>query len=177
MVKERLVLKKEIKKVIYKILYTIIIFLLGMISIKIKPELKSTVNNIIYKDSPNYLKTKQIYKKYFGEYFTKKEEQPVFTEKLSYKNKSKYKNGVKLKVDNNYIVPTIESGIIIYLENNKMIISQIDGINVEYSNIKINNYKLYDYIEKSKPLGEVISDELIITFEKEGKYLDYKKYL
>ena len=177
MVKEKLVLKKEIKKIIYKVLYTIIIFLIGMISVKINPELKQDINKIVYKDSPNYLKARSLYKKYFGTVFKVKEEKPVFTEKLNYNKAKKYKNGVKLEVAKSSLIPTIESGIIIYLENNKVIISQINGINVEYSNIRINNYKLYDYIEKGKPLGEVKTNELYLTFEKEGKYLDYKKYL
>ena len=43
--------------------------------------------------------------------------------------------------------------------------------------MKVNNYKLYDYIEKGKPLGETIENKLILKFEKEGEYLDYKKYL
>ena len=81
-----------------------------------------------------------------------------------------YKNGVKLEVEKASLIPTIESGIVIYLENNKVIISQINGINVEYSNIKINNYKLYDYIEKGKPLGEVNTNELYLTFEKISSY-------
>lgn len=177
MVKEKLVLKKQIKKIIYKALYTIIIFMIGMISVKINPELKDKINKTIYKDSPNYLKARSVYKTYFGDFFTKAEEQPVFTEKLTYKKATKYKNGVKLQVEKSTLIPTIESGIVIFLEKDKVIMSQINGINVEYSNIKINNYKLYDYIEKGKPLGEVNTNELYLAFEKEGKYLDYKKYI
>ena len=82
-----------------------------------------------------------------------------------------------LSVDSNYMVPVIESGIIIYLENKKVIISQVNGINTEYSNINASNYKLYDYVEKGKLLGEVDGNKLYLSFEKEGKYLDYKKYI
>lgn len=177
MVKEKLVLRKEIKKIIYKILYTIIIFLIGMISVKQNPELKDSINKTIYKDSPNYVKARSIYKKYFSSYINKNTDQDVFSEKLTYIKSTKSKDGVLLKVDKSYIVPTIESGIIIYLEKDKVIISQVNGINVEYSNLKINNYKLYDYIEKGKPLGEAKDEKLYLKFEKEGKYLDYKKYI
>ena len=176
MVKEKLVLRKEIRKLFRKLLYTIIIFLIGMILVKQNSSLKEKINNTIYKDSPNYIKAKKIYEKYFNN-IKKEETKQVFTEKLSYTKDEPYKDGVKLSVSSNYLVPTIESGIIVYQDDNKVTISQIDGITVEYSNIKVNDYKLYDYIEKGKLLGEVKEDELYLTFEKEGKYLDYKEYI
>ena len=46
-----------------------------------------------------------------------------------------------------------------------------------YSNIKNNKYKLYDYIEKGELLGEVNGDNLYISFQKNGEYLDYKNYI
>ena len=175
MIKEKLVLRKEIKKIIRKALYTAIIFLVGMILIKQNPSYKDKINKIIYKDNPNYIKLKKTYDKFFSG--KKEETKSVFTEQIEYQNKEDIKDGVELTVSNNYLVPILESGIIIYLENNKVIISQVNGINVEYNNVKVNNYKLYDYIEKGKPLGETIDNKLILKFEKEGEYLDYKKYL
>ena len=175
MIKEKLVLRKEIKKIIRKALYTAIIFLVGMILIKQNPSYKDKINKIIYKDNPNYIKLKKTYDKFFSG--IKEETKSVFTEQIEYQNKEDIKDGVELTVSNNYLVPILESGIIIYLENNKVIISQVNGINVEYNNVKVNNYKLYDYIEKGKPLGETIENKLILKFEKEGEYLDYKKYL
>ena len=173
MVKERLVLRKEIKK----LLYTIIIFLIGMILVKDNSNMKEKINTILYKESPNYMKAKKVYTKYFGDVFNTNETKQVFSEKITYNSSEKYKNGVKLNVGENYLVPTLESGIIIFMENNKVIISQVNGINVEYSNINVSKYKMYDYIEKGKPLGEVVSKELILSFEKDGKYLDYKEYI
>ena len=175
MIKEKLVLRKEIKKIIRKALYTAIIFLVGMILIKQNPSYKDKINKIIYKDNPKYIKLKKTYDKFFSG--KKEETKSVFTEQIEYQNKEDIKDGVELTVSNNYLVPILESGIIIYLENNKVIISQVNGINVEYNNVKVNNYKLYDYIEKGKPLGETIENKLILKFEKEGEYLDYKKYL
>lgn len=175
MIKEKLVLRKEIKKIIRKALYTTIIFLIGMILIKQNPSYKDKINNIIYKDNPNYIHLKKTYDKYFSN--KKEETKSVFSENIAYQNREDIKDGVELTVSNNYLVPILESGIIIYLENNKVIISQVNGINVEYNNVKVNNYKLYDYIEKGKLLGETIDNKLILKFEKEGEYLDYKKYL
>lgn len=176
MVKEKLILRKEIKIIVRKILYTIIIFLLGMIAVKKNPSLKDDINNIAYKESPNYIKAKNIYKKYFSG-LNKKDTSSVFSEKLSYIKQEQYNNGVKLTVTDNYLVPILESGIIIYLDTNKVLISQVNGISTEYSNIKVSNYKLYDYLEKGKLLGETLNNELYLQFEKDGKYLDYKKYI
>lgn len=176
MVKEKLVLRKEIRKLFRKLLYTIILFLVGMILIKHNPSLKQKINNIIYEESPSYLKIRKLYNKYFSN-IKKEDTKPVFTEKLSYSKEEPYKNGVKLTVSNKYLVPILESGIIVYKDDNKITISQVNGVVVEYSNINSNNYKLYDYIEKGKLLGETKTNELYLTFEKEGKYLDYKKYI
>ena len=96
---------------------------------------------------------------------------------MNYQSKEKIKDGVKLKVSSNYLVPVLERGIIVYLEDDRVVMSQINGINVEYKNITINNYKLYDYIEKGKPLGETKDNILYLKFEKDGEYIDYKKYI
>ena len=173
MVKERLVLRKKIRILFKKALYTMILFLIGMILIKQNPEYKEKLNKIIYKESPNYLKMRKMYDKYFSNI----EKKEVFTEKLSYNKEEAYKDGVKLTVLKNYLVPILESGIIIYKDENKVTISQVDGVTVEYSNINVSNYKLYDYLEKGKLLGETKETELYLTFEKEGNYLDYKKYI
>ena len=173
MIKEKLVLRKEIKK----LLYTIIVFLLGMISVKQHPYLKDKIDNSVYKESPNYMKVKRVYEKYFDNSKDNKKTEQVFSEKITYQKQEKYKDGVNLTVQKNYQVPNIESGIIIYMEDNKLLISQIDGITVEYSNIRINDYKLYDYIEKGKLLGETIDNTLYLSFEQDGEYLDYKKYI
>ena len=163
MIKEKLVLRKEIKKIIRKTLYTIIVFLIGMIVTKENPSYKEMINNTIYKDNTNYIKIKKAYNKFFAN--KKEKAKSVFTEQLDYKEKEEIKDGVKLKVSNNYLVPVLESGIIIYLEDDKVIVSQVNGINVEYKNITINNYKLYDYIEKGKPLGETKKDVLYLNVQ------------
>ena len=80
------------------------------------------------------------------------------------------------------MVPAIESGIVVFIGEkekigNTIIIEQVNGIDTFYSNININNLKLYDYVEKGELLGEVKNNELFLTFQKNGKYLDYKKYV
>ncbi len=177
--KERLVLRKEIRKTLYKLLLSIIIFLIGMILSK--TSLKETIKTKFYEDSLPFQKLKNTYNKYLGKIIKVEKTQEVFNETLSYNKISKYKNGVKLNVSDNYMVPILESGVVVFIGekedyNNTIIVEQVDGIDVFYGNIKGNNIKLYDYVEKGELLGEA-NKELYLVFQKDGKYLDYKKYI
>ena len=181
-IKERLVLKKSIRKKVYKLLFTIIVFLLGMISTKINENLKPTINKVLFEDSIDFIKTRNIYNKYFGKVINNEEVvKEVQTSKLSYLKEEKTETGVKLTVNESYAIPCLEDGIIIYvgIKNNlnTIIIEQVDGIKTTYSNVAITNYKLYDFIEKGEIIGEVINNEVYLSQEKEGVYLDYKKYI
>ena len=179
-------LKKQVKTFINKCLLIIVIFLVGAILVKKDINLKNTIIKYVYEDNFKFTRFKKIYDKYFGKYLSidkivPKEEQ-VFSEKLSYNKVNSYKEGVKLGVGTNYMVPTIESGIIVYMGNKKdygntIIIEQIDGVDVWYSNIENSDKKMYDYIEKGSLLGEVKGNNLYLVFQKEGKFLNYKDYI
>lgn len=185
-VKEKLVLKKSIRNTLNRFLITIIIFLVGMILVKQNPKLKEVLKENIYEKSFKFTKSKKFYEKYFGNILSLdkviKEEQPVFSEKLSFEKSEDYEKGVKLKVSKNYMVPTLESGIVVFIGEkekygNTVIIEQVDGVDTYYANIKTNNIKLYDYIEKGELLGETNGTNLYLVFQKNGEYLDYKKYI
>lgn len=185
-IEEKLVLKKSIKRIISKLMITIVIFLIGMITIKAKPTLKKEIKANIYEKNYKFTKTKKLYEKYFGNFLSLdkviKEEQAVFSEQLAFEKKESYDKGVKLKVTRNYMVPTIESGIVVFIGEKEnlgttVIIEQVDGIDTFYSNININNIKLYDYIEKGELLGETKGNDLYLFFQKNGEYLDYQKYI
>ncbi len=185
-IEKRLVLKRSIRNFLSRFLLTIIIFLVGLILIKGKPNLKTTFIKNIYEKSFQFTKTKKIYEKYFGNILSidkiTKEEQPVFNENLAYTKSKKYKDGVVLSVSDKYMVPILESGIVVYIGEkegygNTVVVEQINGIDVSYSNIDSSNIKLYDYIEKGKLLGEVKGNKLYLVFQKDGKILDYKKYI
>ena len=103
-------------------------------------------------------------------------------EKLSYKDKSLYHDGVKLTVSSEYMIPSLESGIVVYIgekENYKqvVIVQQMNGVDVWYGNIKQANVKLYDYVEKGSLIGQVDNKTLYLVFQKEGKFVDYQSYL
>lgn len=179
-------ISKILKRFLSKLMLTTIIFLLGMIIVKENPKFKTIIRRNVYEASFKFNKTKKAYEKYFGNILSIDKISPttkeVFAEKLQYSDSSTYKDGVKLKVSKNYMVPTLESGVVVFIGDKKdygktIVIEQTNGISTWYGNINTNNIKLYDYIEKGTLLGESINSKLYLVFQKEGKFLDYKKYI
>ena len=87
----------------------------------------------------------------------------------------------ELVVSNNYTVPVIESGIVVFIGDKEdygkvIIIQQINGIDLLYGNIDNTSYKLYDYVKKGDILG-ISNNYLYLVYKKDGKVLDYEKYL
>lgn len=175
---------KYINLFLIKTLICIFLFLCFLICNKSIKNFKYNIYENIYNSNFSFAKTNKIIENYFGELFpiSKVDEIQVFSESLIYKSKDKYKDGVLLKVDNNYIVPAINSGIVIYIGKKEeygmtIIIEDEDEIDYWYSNINIGNIKMYEYISKGDFLGEVIGNNLIMKIEKKGKILDYNQYV
>ena len=104
----------------------------------------------------------------------------TFTEKLTYSDESLYEDGVKLTVSNNYLVPAIDSGIVVFIGDKDkygktVIIQQMNGVDVFYGNIN-SNVNMYDYIEKGSLIGESLDNTIYLAFQKEGNFVSYKDY-
>ena len=181
-IEERYVLKKSIKRLLSKLSLLTILLLSVLIINKRYPNTKKWIKTNIYEKNLSFMKNKKYYEKYFGNLLSlssNNKTKKVSNEIIIYKTKEKYKNGVKLTVNDNYLVPTLESGIIVFIGNidnkNTIIVEQIDGIKTYYYNV-ISNKKIYDYLEKGEYLGEVENNSLYLEFQKEKEYIDYKKY-
>lgn len=179
-------LKVTIRSLILKSMICIIICLISLITIKTKPILKSTIYRHVYEDSISFAKINNLYQKYFGSVLPFENIVPdtelVFKEHLKYGNVSLYKDGAKLSVTDNYLIPVLESGIVVFIgekENygNTIIVQQINGIDTWYGNVNTSDIKLYDYVEKGNLLSEANGNYMYLVFQKEGKFLDYKKYI
>ena len=181
--KTKLKLKKSVRTFVNKLLITTIIFLCGLIVTKNNPQYTKKISKYLYEESIHFTNLKKIYNKYFGKYIGEVDEvKEVFSEKLSYHNESVYKDGVMLTVDKGYLLPALESGIVIFMGNKEeygytVIIEQINGIDVWYSNIDPKNIKMYDYVKKGDLIGEAKDKSIYLLFEEKGKFLDYKKYI
>ncbi len=167
------------------ILISALILIVALCIIKIKPSFKSWIEKNVYQTNISFAGINKTYEKYFGNLFpipTIEPVTPVFSEQLTYLSKEAYKEGVKLTVDSNYLVPVVESGIVVFMGNkdnygNVIIVQQVNGIDIWYVGVENSSIKMYDYIEKGSLLGEATSNEIYLYYQKEGEFLDYKDYL
>lgn len=178
---------KFVKK-INKLLITILITLTTLITLKNNTKLKTLFYENVFAKNFKFATINKLFKDKFGspipfsDIIEKKETTKVFNEKLEYSAKSKYLDGVKLTVSKNYLVPTLESGMVVFIGEkekygNTVIISGIDGIDIWYSNINASNLKLYDYIEKGSFIGEAKDNNIYLVYKKDGKVLNYEEHL
>ncbi len=157
--------------------------------IKIDNKNKLFLEQNIYNKNISFAKINQAYEKLFGKIYpiekieknTSVNIEPVFSEELSYLDKEDYKEGIKLTVTDNYLVPILESGIVVYMGDKDnygytIIVEQINGIDLWYVGVKNSNLKLYEYVEKGNLLGEA-DKELYLFGQKDGKFVSFKEYL
>lgn len=182
--KESSNIKKYLKGLIIRTLLVVIILLSIAIAYKTNDNLKEKIYNVIYTENISFTKIKKLYNKYLGGVLPLKEEsntKTVFNEKLNYQSTSIYYDGVKLEVEENYLVPAIKEGMVVFIgekENygNVVIIEDLEGIYIWYGNITNTSLKLYDYIEEGTLIGEV-NNNLYMVFSKDDKYLNYEEYI
>lgn len=177
---------KYLRSLILRTLTVIVLFLILAIISKSNTTYKDLIVSNIYEKNISFSKVKNLYTKYLGGIIplekVSPEITPVFNEALEYTNESIFYDGVKLEVIDNYLVPIIKEGMVVYIgekENygNVIIIEGIDGIEIWYGNIETTSVKLYDYVESGNYLGTTKDNYLYLTYSKDGKFLDYKEHL
>lgn len=178
--------KSNYKSFFNKILICIVLFLVLMIIFKSNPVLKDKIYHFVYENNISF----SSFKKYIDEKLggvipfdnvVVDDTISVFSEEISYNDKTDYNKGVKLTVNNNYLVPVVESGIVVYMGEKDgfgytIIIQQNDGVDAWYSNINAK-VKLYDYVEKGSLLGESVNNNIYLYFQKNGEFIDYREYI
>lgn len=170
---------------INKFLITVLLTIITLIILKSNTTFKQNFYHKVYEENISFVKINNLYKKYFGSSIPfgkllENNTKATFKDTLTYVEKEKYKDGVKLSVSSNYMVPALESGMVIFKGKkeglgNTIIIEQVNGIEVWYSNIT-SNIDIYDYVEKGTLVGEA-DKELYLTFKKNGEILNYEDYI
>ncbi|MBQ6546553.1 MAG: M23 family metallopeptidase [Bacilli bacterium] len=178
--------KNPISGFFIKVLFCIIICLSLLVFLKYDKNGKQIIYKYLYENNITLPSINEWYKKHFGDILpfqslVKDNTKLVFNEHLVYDNVSVYKNGIKLYVDKNYLIPIIESGIVVFIGNKEdygktVIIEQTDGVLVWYGNVDNINVSLYDYVSKGEYLAEA-NDSFYMVFQKDGKYIKYEDYL
>lgn len=193
-VKNRIKNKKNVEQVekhnsfqvfMLKFFTVIIVFAFGTLIVKKDPKIKTIIYNKVYKNNFSFAYFKNLYNTHIGNLLPFKNlfnEKQVFSEKLEYKSLAKYNKGVKLTLENNYAIPIIKGGIVIFIGEKDnlgktVIIQQSNGIDVWYSNLSSTKMQLYDYVETNSIVGEAINNTLYLTFLKDGVEIDYKEIL
>jgi stage IV sporulation protein FA len=164
-----------------------IIVLVVLILSKAYPNFKDNFYKHVFEKNISFASINEKYKKIFGssipfENLFTKNTQTVFNSKIEYSEANKYKDGVKLTVADNYLVPVLKNGLVVFIGQkeeygNTVIIQQADGIDVWYSNLESINVKMYDYVKSGDFLGEVTSNYFYLIFKKEGNVLNYQDYI
>ena len=176
--------KKILINLLSKTLVTVVLMLISLILIKASKSFKTNFYKQVYGNNFSFSKINSLYNKYVGKLDIVDKVAPteaVFNEKLEYKKKENYKDGVKLLVGSNYLVPIQESGIVVFMGKkedygNVVIIQRLDGVDQWYGNISNTDLKLYDYVKKGELLGEV-ENFLYLVYRKNGNSLNYEEYI
>lgn len=172
----------KIKIFMCKFLVVFLLFIILTFLVNKNPKLKNKIFQKIYSYNISFAKIKKIYNQKIGNVLPFQNlvgEKKVFNEKLTYKSMSKYNKGIKLSLEENYLIPALKGGIVIFSgtknDMNTVIIQQPNGIDAVYSNLNSVNVKLYDYIEDNQIVGDAKDNILYLTFQKDGVEIDYKE--
>lgn len=173
-----------INKLFSKVLISVILFLSSMIFINYSDSNRELFKKYVFEESFDFSFFTNTYNKYFGSVLPVDEvpnDSLVFNENITYNSIDKYRDGYVLSVGSNYLVPVLQSGIIVYVGEkegygNTVIVQGIDGVDIWYSNVLLTEYALYDYVEAKKVLGETTNEEMYLVFSKDGNYIGHEEY-
>ncbi len=174
------------KKGFIKCFICLILFLGLFIGCKYSSLFKDWVLDNVYTKNLSFASINSFYNKYLGGVMPfddiVQDTRAVFNENLVYKEKSKYLDGVKLEVDYEYLVPVLDTGIVVYVGEkedygNVIIVQNMQGMDIWYGNIENSSVALYDYVEKGDLLGKVKDNTLYLVYSKNNEILNYEDYI
>lgn len=184
--KENLPFKlKYAKNLISRILITVIFVLGSIIFTNISEDNKALYQKYVLEDSLEFTKINELYQSVFGDVDIAKQDNNTDSEvvfgDVSYTNIEPFKNGVKLTVGMNEAISVITSGIVVFIGEkddlgNTVIIQGNDGVDIWYSNITDTDISVYDYIEAGSILGSSNSEDIYLTINKDGEFINYEEY-
>ena len=184
--KENLPFKlKYAKNLISRVLITVIFVLGSIIFTNVSDDNKALYQKYVLEDSLEFTKINELYQSVFGDVDIAKQDNNTDSEvvfgDVSYTNIEPFKNGVKLTVGMNEAISVITSGIVVFIGEkddlgNTVIIQGNDGVDIWYSNITDTDISVYDYIEAGSILGSSNSEDIYLTINKDGEFINYEEY-
>ncbi len=174
----------KLLRILNKGLSAILIGLIALIVMEYSPKFKTFMNEEVLGKNLSFGFIGKLYNKYFGEVLPVDNESvvKVFNEKISYTNIEKYQDGEILEVTKNYLVPALNSGVVVFVGEKDdlgkvIVVEQEDNKTVTYGYILNTSLNLYDYIEKGSFIGEVSDTKLYLSILGDNNYLDLETYL
>ena len=176
---------KYAKNLISRVLITVIFVLGSIIFTNISEDNKALYQKYVLEDSLEFTKINELYQSVFGDVDIAKQDNNTDSEvvfgDVSYTNIEPFKNGVKLTVGMNEAISVITSGIVVFIGEkddlgNTVIIQGNDGVDIWYSNITDTDISVYDYIEAGSILGSSNSEDIYLTINKDGEFINYEEY-
>jgi len=170
-------------KTINKLLIVVIFTLCVLIGLKKSKTFNKLFHEYVYNANISFMSINTWYENIFGTSIPFKDflsAEPVFSEELVYSEKKEYLDGLELIVTDEYLVPALDNGLVLFIGEkegygNVVIIENGDGIDIWYGNIN-SNVKLYDYVSKGELIGSTNGDKLYVVYEKNGTILNYEDH-
>lgn len=177
--------KKYIKSLFTRVLVSIILFLISSIFINYSDNNLLMYKKYLYNKTFDFAFVNSVYDKYLGGIVPFKKlynEQMVMNGVVDYSNREKYQDGVKININENEVIKTLKSGIVVYVGDkdgfgNTIIIQGSDGIDYWYGNLENINISLYDYLNEDVMLGNPQDGILYLKFIKNGEILNYEDFI
>lgn len=177
---------KYVKGLISRSLIAVIFVLGSIIFTNISDDNKLLYQKYVLQDSLEFRKINELYQSLFGSVdITNKDkgdDAEVVFGSITYSNIEPFKNGVKLTVGMNEVVNVITSGIVVFIGEkddlgNTIIIQGNDGVDIWYSNITDSDILVYDYVEAGSIIGTSNGEDIYLTINKDGEFMNYEEYL
>lgn len=175
-----------INNLITRCLVALILFFALISSANFNSKVEKFIEKDILDENLPFTKISALYNRYFGSVIPIRDEgveaSTVFDEKIIYKDLKDYKDGYVISVDKHYLVPIVNSGIVVFCgekENygNTVIIQGIDEIEYWYGNLDNITVSLYDYVSKGSMLGNTKDDKLYMVFQKGSEFLGFDEVM
>lgn len=178
--------RKYINNLITRLIVSLIVFFAVLILTNFNSKAKEYIKDDVLKNNISFTKVSNFYNKYFGNVLPIKDvgstTQMVFNEDILFNDIKNYKEGFEFSVNENYIVPVLNSGIVAFIGEKEgygktVIIEGIDEIEYWYGNLDNISVSLYDYVSKKALLGNTVNNKLYMVFKKNGEFLDYEEVI
>lgn len=170
----------KLSKNISKILLSVILLFSVLIICKASENSYLWVKENVFTNSMSFTKINAVYEKYFGSITPVVNNDEMVLSASDYLSITDYDSYEKVLINGNYVT-TLCGGIVVYTGEKDetgytVIVQGNDGYNIWYGNLESSDLTLYDYVETSEIIGQVIDNELYLIIKNDSEIVKYEDY-